>query len=169
MFRFLLSALCLAVVAASCLKSEDNRACPYTPSSITAPGTEQAALATYLDTNGIVAIKHPAGFYYQVLTPGTGTDSIGLCSQIQVTYTGRFINDTIFDKQTGVVFILGELIEGWKKSIPMLQRGGEMKLYIPPSLGYGSEDIKNRDGEVVIPKNSILKFDLKLVDYTKAN
>lgn len=169
MFRFLLSALCVVVLATSCLKSEDNRGCPYNPTTKVAPDAEQNALATYLDTNGIQAVKHPSGFYYQILNPGTGTDSIGLCSQIQVTYTGRLLNDTIFDKQTNVVFVLGELVEGWRKSIPMLRKGGEMKLYIPPALGYGSEDVKNRDGVVVIPANSVIKFDVKLVDYTAAN
>jgi FKBP-type peptidyl-prolyl cis-trans isomerase FkpA len=169
MFRFLLGALCLAVLAASCLKSEDNRGCPYTPTTVTAPESEQTALAAYLDSNDIQAIKHPSGFYYQILNPGTGTDSMGLCSQIQVTYTGRFVNDTIFDKQTNVVFVLGELIEGWKKAIPLLKKGGEMKLYVPPTLGYGHQDTKNQNGVVVIPKSSVLKFDLKLVDYTKAN
>jgi FKBP-type peptidyl-prolyl cis-trans isomerase FkpA len=37
-----------------------------------------------------------------------------------------------------------------------------MKLYIPPFLAYGSKEIKDDGGNVIIPANSILIFDLTL-------
>ncbi len=158
--------LCVAVVTASCLKSENKKTCPYQQSSVIAPAAEQLSLDTYIDTNNIDAVKHPAGFYYKIITPGNGTDSIRLCSQIQLSYKGKLVNDTIFDQSNNVVFVLGAVIDGWKKSIPMIKRGGEINLYIPPSLGYGNTDVTNKNtGKVIIPANSILLFNVKVTDY----
>ena len=64
-------------------------------------------------------------------------------------------------------FVLGALIEGWKKGLPLIKKSGEIILYIPPSLGYGSQDYVNSDNVVVIPKNSMLIFTIKLKDYTQ--
>jgi FKBP-type peptidyl-prolyl cis-trans isomerase FkpA len=57
------------------------------------------------------------------------------------------------------------LIEGWKIGLPLIQKSGKIKLYIPPSLGYGASDIKDNNGVVVIPANSMLIFDVSLVDF----
>lgn len=168
MLRNLLCLICVAVFAVSCLKKGDS-GCPYPPNNVVAPQSEQDALATYLDTNGIVATKHPAGFYYTILNPGTGTDSVGLCSAVQVAYEGRLINGTVFDSSDGVVFPLGGTIEGWRKGIPLLKKGGKMKLYIPPSLAYGDMDRRDQNQVVVIPAKSILLFDVELQDFSPAN
>jgi FKBP-type peptidyl-prolyl cis-trans isomerase FkpA len=170
MYKKLILIFCVAVTAVSCLKKNTTNTCRYSPTSITIPVAERAAIDAYIDTNHIVAVHDPSGFYYQIVNPGTGTDSVKLCSQIQISYKGQLINDSTFDKRTNVVFDLGALIEGWKRGIPKLKRGGEIKLYIPPTLGYGSTDIKdNNTGKVVIPANSILKFDVILTDYTLQN
>jgi FKBP-type peptidyl-prolyl cis-trans isomerase FkpA len=38
-------------------------------------------------------------------------------------------------------------------------------LYIPPTLGYGSREIKDNLGNVIIPANSILIFDIELLNF----
>lgn len=168
MFRFLFSALCVAVLAASCLKSED-RGCPYQPTSGNAPQAEQDSVKAYLDSNGLQATKHPTGFYYQIINPGSGSDTMDLCTEIQISYTGRLANDSVFDSQNDVYFVLGQLIEGWKRGIPLIGKGGQMKLYVPPSFGYGSTAQKDKNGKVIIPANSILIFDVRLKDYRLYN
>ena len=168
MLRNLLCLLCVAVFAVSCFKNKDN-GCPYQSSNYVAPQAEQDALATYLDTNDIEATKHPNGFYYRIVNAGTGADSVGLCSQIQVGYEGRLVNGNVFDSSSNFIFVLGSVVEGWKKGVPLIRKGGEIVLYLPPSLGYGNVDRKNAAGEVVIPGNSILIFTIKLFDYTIEN
>jgi len=167
MLKNLIVLICVAVFAVSCLKKGDS-GCPYPSNNFTAPQSEQEALATYLDTNGIIAVKHPSGFYYNITDPGTGTDSVGLCSLVQVAYEGRLINGTVFDSSDGIVFTLGGTIEGWRKGIPLLKKGGKMKLYIPPSLAYGDMDRRDQNEQVVIPGKSILLFDVTLQDYSPA-
>jgi FKBP-type peptidyl-prolyl cis-trans isomerase FkpA len=167
MFRTFIFLCTIAVTTTSCLKNNNNN-CQYKPTNTTAPAGEQTAIKAYLDSNHIDAIKHPNGFYYTILTYGTKTDSIGVCSQIQINYSGKLVNGTVFDSNTNQWFTLGSLIDGWKYGIPLIGRGGHIKLYIPPSLGYGSIDIK-QGTTVVIPANSILIFDITMMDYTKQN
>ena len=73
---------------------------------------------------------------------------------------------TTFDSnQTadGIDFVLGLLIIGVQKAIPFVKPGGSITIYIPPSLGYGSEAIKDNNGIVILPANSFIKFDMALL------
>ncbi|MFK7937360.1 MAG: FKBP-type peptidyl-prolyl cis-trans isomerase, partial [Saprospiraceae bacterium] len=55
-------------------------------------------------------------------------------------------------------FRLSDLMEGWEIGLPKIKAGGEMTLYIPSPLAYG-ENVR-----AGIPANSIIIFDIKLVD-----
>ena len=169
MYKKLLFVLCVAVIGGSCIKSSNNNSCPYGKTTINISQAERQAIDAYIDTNHIDAVQDNTGFYYKIISPGSGTDSMTLCSQIQISYIGQLINDSTFDQQNNAVYVLGSLIEGWRRGIPKIRKGGEIKLYIPPTLGYGSTDITDARGKIVIPKNSILKFDIKLTDYTAGN
>jgi FKBP-type peptidyl-prolyl cis-trans isomerase FkpA len=158
MRKIVCSLLFLGLLSVGCRKT-----CAYDDQNIVAPASEQQALEAYLTSNSINATKHSSGMYYQVITPGTG-GSPGLCSQVLVAYTGWLTNGSQFDTHTGAAFTLGGLIVGWQKGIPLVQRGGKVKLFIPPSLGYGNVDVKNGN-TVVIPANSILVFDITLTDF----
>ncbi len=146
MLRNLFIALIITVIAAGCLKNDSQPSCPYTPLSSKVPTAELNALETYLDTNGIDAQMHPAGFYYKITTAGAGTDSMGLCSVIDINYQLRLTNDSLVESQIGTPrqFFLGGLIEGFQKGIPLVKKGGEIKLYIPPKLGMVQHRLKNQ-------------------------
>jgi len=47
-----------------------------------------------------------------------------------------------------------------------MQKGGKYKIWIPPELGYGPEDQVNpQTGEVGLPGNSVLIFDVEMLDF----
>lgn len=169
MLKIFLGLLLIAMAGVSCLKSKDNAGCPYSNTSIIAPVSEQDSITNYLDSFNIDAVQHPSGFFYKITNPGTGTDGVTLCSQILINYRGQLKDGTVFDEQNNVIFVLGSLIEGWKKGIPLVKKGGQIRLFIPPSLGYGNVDVKNNSGQVVIPAKSMLIFDVTLLDYSLAN
>jgi FKBP-type peptidyl-prolyl cis-trans isomerase FkpA len=123
-----------------------------------APATEVTALENYLNNNGIIALKHYRGFYYKIETKGT-TDSIANnCATVKVKYEGKLTSGQTFDKSVNPVsFQLNQLIQGWQSGIPLIKEGGKIKLYIPPSLGYGNQSAGT------IPPNSILIFDIELI------
>jgi FKBP-type peptidyl-prolyl cis-trans isomerase FkpA len=160
--------LLITIAGVSCLKSgENSRTCAYPVQNITAPQSEQDSIKAYLDTLHIEAQHHPSGFYYNIVNSGSGSDSMKLCSEILIDYRGQFKSGQVFDQATDAYLVLGALIEGWKKGIPLIKKGGEINLYIPPSLAYGSADLTDKNtGAVIIPGNSMLIFNVKLKDYT---
>jgi FKBP-type peptidyl-prolyl cis-trans isomerase FkpA len=159
MKKVLLCLLSVSIIS-GCFKKDTE--CPP-DTNIVAPLSEQQVIVDYLTANGITATKHSSGMYYQIQLPGSG-GSPNNCSSIAINYIGQLSNGNKFDEGKNVAFTLGSLIEGWKKGLPLIQKGGKIKLYIPPSLGYKSADIKDAYGNVVIPANSMLIFEITLLD-----
>lgn len=151
-----------SVLFSSCLKKDSG--CSYDVDNSSAPATEQQELKNYLDSAGITEVtKDNRGFFYTITNEGSG-DSAKPCSQITVTYKGWLTNGKIFDQQTNAVFTsLGSLIDGWRQAIPLIKKGGSMRLYIPPSLGYGSKSLTDNSGNIVVPPSSITIFDISLI------
>ena len=121
--------------------------------------SEEGAMLSFAATNGITATKHSSGMYYQIINQGSGPTPT-LTSTLSVKYTGKFTNGAIFDQRTTtpVSFTLSGVIPGWQLGMPLIQKGGIIKLIIPSSLGYGCSD----NGP--IPGNSILYFEIELID-----
>ena len=146
-----------------CLKTPASKqTCTYDECAVKAPDAEIEKVQAYLTANSITATKHCSGVFYQIINAGTGKTA-SPCRQVAVRYKGMLTNGNVFDEQTtAVTFDLGNLIRGWTNTIPLIKEGGSMNLYIPPSLGYGTSDVKDRNGAVVIPANSILIFNIQL-------
>lgn len=162
MMKFSWCLLLMGIMFSGCLKSD--KGCPYRETNVTAPASEQAQVEAYLSANNITtAVKHASGLYYQIVTNGSG-NAPQLCSTVAVGYTGKLTNGTEFDSQNLISFELGRVIAGWQKGLPLIQKGGRIKLYIPPSLGYGGNDIRDSFGNIVIPASSILIFDVEIFD-----
>ena len=121
--------------------------------------SERGQILAYAAANSIIATAHSTGVYYQVTNPGSGATPTPY-SQVSVRYTGKLLNGTVFDSQTGtpVSLTLGNAITGWQIGLQLIQKGGTIKLIIPSSLAYGCQ------GSGPIPGNSILYFDVELVD-----
>lgn len=166
MIKKMFSGLLIAsIVFASCVK---NNKCSYTASSVTAPAAEVQALKDSLDSHSISGVtQNPSGFSYKIINAGSGTFVSNLCSNVSVSYTGTYFNGTTFDSTAAgqlATFQLGQVIVGWQKGMPLISKGGEIMLYIPPSLAYGSNPVTDNAGHVLIPGNSYLVFDVHLVD-----
>lgn len=161
--------IALLLVAAGCKKNSapvDN-SCNYSPSTIVAPLAEQQTLQDSLTAHGIQATKDPSGFFYTINNPGSGDSVSSLCTTIAVFYRGGFFNGNGFDSTTAnpAVFQLWQVIPAWQKAIPLIKKSGDISLYIPPSLAYGSKDVTNPStGQVVIPANSNLVFRVVIAD-----
>jgi FKBP-type peptidyl-prolyl cis-trans isomerase FkpA len=66
------------------------------------------------------------------------------------------MNNKQFDAGT-ITYVLNQLIKGWQIAVPKIGVGGEIKVLIPSSLGYGSAGAGSS-----IPGNSPLYFNIKL-------
>lgn len=149
----------------SCKKG-DTMQCTYTAPDNVATAAEITYLQNYITANSITATQHTSGVFYTITQPGTGSLP-NVCSNITVKYTGSILGWGVFDSNTsvtGVKFVLGSLILGWQTVLPILKTGGSITLYIPPSLGYGPNEIRDSNGNVIIPANAYLKFNIDLLD-----
>lgn len=145
----------IAISCAGCLKGENNTTCNYNACSLVAPASEIQAVQNYLSGAGITgAQQHCSGAFYIIDEAGTGATPTA-CSRVNATYTGKFTNGSQFDAATAD-FGLQQVITGWTNTIPLIKAGGRIRLFIPPSLGYGPNDYRG------IPGNSILIFDVQL-------
>lgn len=149
--------VCLVSISSwHCNKSEEDNSCTLVP-----PADEEQAILTYNEDNEITGVKDPSGLYYEIIEQGSA-GLPNLNSQIFIKYTGKLTNGTVFDSQTNPTltgWALRTLIPGWQVAIPKIGRGGKIKMVLPSALGYGCRGNGN------IPANSILFFEVELVDF----
>lgn len=105
----------------------------------------------------------------QDITVGSGVEAKPGMT-VSVLYAGKLPDGSIFDSSAAhnnepLVFVLGAngLIPGFQIGVNGMKEGGERIIQIPAGLGYGATDIKDDAGKVIIPANSQLIFDIKLV------
>ena len=136
---------------AACGKS-DTECVPATVAS------EKAAMIAYCTANNIMYTEHESGILYEVMAPGLGVKP-NLTNTVSAVYTGKFLNGTQFDASANPVsFLLRGVIKGWQIGIPLINKGGRIKLVIPSSLAYGCT------GDRSIPPNTPLYFEVSLAD-----
>lgn len=101
--------------------------------------------------------RSESGLYYQILHEGDG-DFIPIDANVLVTYRGYLTNGKTFDQTSAepVSLYAKTLIEGWREALLFLNIGSEVRLIIPPNLGYKNQELPD------IPKNSILIFEIKI-------
>jgi FKBP-type peptidyl-prolyl cis-trans isomerase len=55
---------------------------------------------------------------------------------------------------------------GLNEGLQKINKDGEIKLYVPPALGYGDQDSSSVISSV--PANSVLLYDIKMLDIQDA-
>jgi FKBP-type peptidyl-prolyl cis-trans isomerase FkpA len=121
---------------------------------------DEETIQGYLSDKKLTAIKHASGLHYIINAPGSG-DNPNLSNKVRVHYKGFLTDGRQFDGTTKdpVEFDLAGLITGWQIGIPLIKRGGDIKLILPSYLAYGTKSAG------IIPPNSVLIFDIQLIDF----
>jgi len=120
---------------------------------------DEQEILDYIAENNLDATATGSGLYVVINDTGTGAQPTSTMT-VTVAYTGRLTDGTIFDQSSnaGITFSLQQVIEGWTEGIPHFKEGGNGILLIPSALGYGNR------GTGSIPPNSVLVFDVELID-----
>lgn len=116
-------------------------------------------ISTYVAMNNLNGQFTDSGLWYQVSVEGNGYKPESN-STVEVSYVGYLLDGTIFDQtdEEGYQFNLQAVILGWQEGMTYYSEGGEGKLIIPSGLGYGNTAVST------IPKNSVLVFDIHLLE-----
>ena len=143
----------------ACSKSDNNdpqsTACTIKASyKNDSSATQRAQMIAFCNNNGITYTIHPSGILYQITTSGDTTKP-DLCTSLTMTYMGKLMTGIQFDKGT-ITYPLKDLIVGWQIAVPLIGKGGKIKMVIPSSLAYGP--IANGS----IPANSPLYFEMSI-------
>jgi FKBP-type peptidyl-prolyl cis-trans isomerase FkpA len=134
-----------------------------------ATAADDVKIQAYIKANNLKDVKKTeSGLYYQIVSAGTG-DLAPIGKEVTMNYTGYLTDGKEFDSNvkpefqhvSPFKFTLGKgmVIRGWDEGVALLNKGAKAKLIIPSPLAYGPQA---RPG---LPANSILIFDVELVDF----
>jgi FKBP-type peptidyl-prolyl cis-trans isomerase len=139
-------------------------------------GKDTTAIDSFLVAKSITAKKTASGLRYIVTKEGAGANATD-GQTVKMNYVGYTMDGTYFDTsiesiakdknlfQQGRPYApfevrvgRGEVIPGWEDAMKLMNKGSKITVYIPSTLGYGSQ------GSGRIKPNSVLIFDMELVD-----
>lgn len=140
--------------------------------------TDRGIIEDYLVNNNLEATTTDEGIAVVTLEAGNG-EFPQKGDKVKVDYSVRLLDGTLIDTSDEELarendmyyeqreyapyeFTIGnrEVIEGWDLGIPKVDKGGKAKLLIPSQYAYGA---RNDGGP--IPPNSVLVFDIEVVDF----
>lgn len=104
-----------------------------------------------------------SGLQYEVLQEGDDKTKPKATDIVQVKYTGKLLDGTVFDstdKNGGAPMDinLGGVIKGWTEGIQLMSKGSKYRFYIPSDLAYGDQGAGG-----AIPGGATIIFDVELV------
>ena len=127
--------------------------------------TAAQQLTEYLEKNKITAEPTPSGLYYVMTQEGNG-EKPEVGQMVQVHYTGKLLDGTLFDSSIergepiSIPIGVGQVIPGWDEGIMMMSKGEKGVLYIPYYLAYGDRQA----GEKITPFSNLM-FEVELIDF----
>ncbi len=126
---------------------------------------DQNIILQYLSDNKLDFKSTDSGIYYSIEKEGEG----GHPTQSHIVnthYKGYKLDgktfDSSYDRGEPIEFPLTGVIQGWQEAIPLLQKGGKGTFIIPSGIAYGT-----RGAGADIPPNTVLIFDVELLDFYK--
>ena len=114
---------------------------------------------------GLAYAQRTQGVEVETLTAGSGPMPTAE-DVVLINYTGKLTNGTEFDKGQRAPLSLDAVVPGFAEGLTRMQKGGKYRLTIPSDKGYGAEEKRNpQTGQVVLPANSDLVFEVELLDF----
>lgn len=119
--------------------------------------TNEQYLSANGDEDGVETTE--SGLQIKVIKPGEGASPTPSDTAL-VKYEGRLRDGTVFDANEQTPMPVGGVVPGFSEALQTMQKGGEYRIWIPSELGYGE-----RSPGPEIPANSLLIFDVTLIDF----
>lgn len=121
-----------------------------------------ALLARNARQPGVVTTA--SGLQYKVLAKGEEGRSPTDADIALINYEGKLADGTTFDKseQPTPLSVAG-VVPGFSEALKLMHKGAKYRVWIKPALGYGER------GDGPVPPNSVLVFDVELLDFLPEN
>ena len=139
---------------------------------------DKVLIDDFLKAKNVTALTTTSGLRYIFTQQGKG-ENAKFGQKVKVNYTGYLLNGKYFDgsieadARKNNAFTEGRpyvpldvtigvqppVIPGWEEAMQLMNKGSKMTVYIPSTLAYGSQSRGD-----LIPENSILVFDMEMVD-----
>ena len=102
-----------------------------------------------------------SGLQYEILKEGNGEKPTAR-QTVTCHYHGTLLNGTVFDSSVNrnqpASFPLNQVISGWTEAVQLMPVGSKWKLFLPPNLAYGNQQVGSHIGP-----NSTLIFEVELL------
>ncbi|MGK0364519.1 MAG: FKBP-type peptidyl-prolyl cis-trans isomerase FkpA [Saprospiraceae bacterium] len=131
---------------------------------------DKNTIINYAIDNNLDVQMTQKGLFFLIEKEGEG-DLLKWGDKISVNYTGQFLDDKIFDstktKGDPMSFYIGNMIDGWNEGLQLLRPGGKAIFLVPSALAYGEKGLKDKKERDIIPVNSVLRFDIEVIEKLK--
>jgi len=121
-------------------------------------------IKNYLKKNKLTKkfTKTETGLYYHIEQKGEGKPA-DADKKFKVHYKGSLLDGTVFDSSydrgRAIEFTLSMVVKGWREGLMFFNEGTKGTLLIPSELAYRQRAMGDN-----IPANSVLRFDLELLE-----
>jgi FKBP-type peptidyl-prolyl cis-trans isomerase len=138
----------------------------------TAPDWATVENTTYDPSLGVNLANSTAtdvGVYYRDITVGTGP-VLTAGQEAYYYYRGNLPSGAVFDSlqppkpPNAFTPGNGEIMPALEIGMQGMRVGGRRQVLVPPNLAYGMSDLRDQNGNVLIPGNTVIVFDVQLVD-----
>lgn len=108
------------------------------------------------------------GLKYRETTLGTGA-AVEWCRTMTMHYQAYLTDGTKFDDtQTAGLPLpftpgVGNLIDGIEQGVINMRLNGKRRLIIPPELGFGAQGRRDPQGNVIVPPNATVIYDVEVI------
>ncbi len=120
-------------------------------------------LAVALAAAGLAWASLPKSVDLETVKAGTGK-AVTAEDVVVINYVGKLTSGKTFDEGQQAPLPVAGMIPGFTEGLLKMKQGGKYKLTIPAVKAYGPEEKRNpQSGEVVIPANSDLVFDIEIL------
>lgn len=134
--------------------------------------TEQEQIEAFIASDSLTYTDQDSVYTADIIKSdggglGVSIPQAGIDSNVTVSYTGRFLDGTIFDSNESFSFTIrgkdasnSEVIDGWNRAVNGMRVGDKKVIILYSDLGYGSAG--NTNGGSTIPGYTILWFEITL-------
>ncbi|MEX6688296.1 hypothetical protein QTN47_12355 [Danxiaibacter flavus] len=150
------------MVLASCMKNNNNYC------TNVAPSEEADDIRAFCMSNGITPqIDDTTGIFYQITSPGSPDRLSNQYDTVKMAVVTKLLNGTQLQKNDSVVALMQNVPALLLFGLNKIGISGQIKMVSPSAYAYGCNGAKDNSGNQVVPPNSPLYYEIRVLNIGK--